>query len=384
MSLPRIAIAGGGPVGLALACACRGFAVRIVEASAAREVPPAQEYDLRVYALSAGTRAFLRDIGAWEHLDAARVATVRRMEVYGDAGAKLSFAGRPGSALAWIVEAGRLQRALETQAASLPDLVMTRGTNAIAFGAQADGAWMQLETGERIEADVLAGADGPDSQVRTLLGLGAEEHRYPESAIVANFETERGHGDIARQWFRAAGVLAWLPLPGKRISIVWSARGEVADEIAALPPGGLEQRVRDAGDGALGEMRLVSAVAKFPLRMIHVERLVAAGVALVGDAAHTVHPLAGQGVNLGFQDARVLADELAARSPLERPGDLRVLRRYARGRREDVTSMQFVTDQLDRLFAAQAPGAAAFRNLGLRLVESAPLIKDVLATHAMR
>ena len=384
MSLPRIAIAGGGPVGLALACACRGFEVRIVEASAGREVASTEEYDVRVYALSAGARAFLRDIGAWEHLDAGRIAAVRRMEVHGDAGAKLSFSARPGVALAWIVEAGRLDRALETLAAALPDLVMTRGARAIAFGAEAAGSWMQLETGERIEADLLVGADGPDSQVRTLLGLGAGEHRYQESAIVANFDTELGHGDIARQWFRADGVLAWLPLPGKRISIVWSARGEVADEIAALPPRELEQRVREAGASVLGGLRLVSPAAKFPLRMIQVERMVAAGVALVGDAAHTVHPLAGQGVNLGFQDARLLADELASRSALERPGDLRLLRRYARGRREDVTSMQFVTDQLDRLFAAQAPGAAAFRNLGLRLVESAPLIKDVLATRAMR
>lgn len=383
MSLPRVAIAGGGPVGLAFACACRGFDVRIVEASSERDVPSTAQYDVRVYALSAGTRAFLRDIGAWERLDARRVAPVRRMEVHGDAGAKLSFTGRTASALAWIVEAGQLNRALETQAASLPNIVMSRGSRAAAFGAQADAAWMQLETGERVEADLLVGADGPDSRVRTLLGLAAEEHRYEESAIVANFEIEREHGDTARQWFRADGVLAWLPLPGKRISIVWSARGAAAG-LAALPEREFEQCVRDAGGAALGELRLISPVAKFPLRMIQVERMVAPGVALIGDAAHAVHPLAGQGVNLGFQDARVLADELAARTALERPGDLRVLRRYARGRREDVTSMQFVTDRLDRLFADDRPGVAAFRNLGLRLVESAPMIKDALATHAMR
>ncbi|MGZ5570971.1 MAG: FAD-dependent monooxygenase [Usitatibacter sp.] len=384
MSAPRIAIAGGGPVGLAFACACRGFDVRIVEASSAREVPSTAQYDVRVFALSAGTRAFLRDIGAWEHLDARRVAPVRRMEVYGDAGAKLSFTSGAASALAWIVEAGQLNRALETRAASLPNIVMSRGAQATAFGAQADAAWMQLEMGERIEADLLVGADGPDSRVRALLGLPAEEHPYEESAIVANFDVERGHADTARQWFRADGVLAWLPLPGKRISIVWSARGAAAAELAALPPRELEQRVRDAGGAALGELRLISPVAKFALRMIRVERMVAPGVALIGDAAHTVHPLAGQGVNLGFQDARLLAEELGSRSALERPGDLRVLRRYARGRREDVTSMQFVTDRLDRLFADDRPGASAFRNLGLRLVESAPLIKDALATHAMR
>jgi 2-polyprenyl-6-methoxyphenol hydroxylase-like FAD-dependent oxidoreductase len=125
-------------------------------------------------------------------------------------------------------------------------------------------------------------------------------------------------------------------------------------------------------------------MASFPLRMIRVPQPVAEGVALIGDAAHAVHPLAGQGVNLGFQDARVLAEALAERSPLERPGDLRVLRRYARARREDVSAMQFVTDRLDRLFASDAPGASWLRNTGLQAVDSQPWIKSALATRAMR
>ena len=384
MSLPRIAIAGGGPVGLALACACRGFEVRVVDSSPARPAPTAGEIELRVFALSSGTRAFLRDIGAWDHLDMSRVAPVRRMEVFGDEGAKLSFGARAGGALAWIVEAGRLNAALEEQAAAIATITRSPGAHAIEFGAAAEGAWIGLEGGERIEADLLVGADGPDSLVRAALGLPSHETRYDEAAIVANFAVEKEHGDSARQWFRADGVLAWLPLPGRRISIVWSAPLAAADDIAALSPAELECRVRDAGGAALGDMKLISKVARLPLRMVQVGRVVGPGVALIGDAAHAVHPLAGQGVNLGFQDARVLADELTSRSPLERPGDLRVLRRYARGRREDVTSMQFLTDRLDRLFADGRPGAAAFRNLGLRLVDSMPAAKDALATRAMR
>jgi len=384
MSRPRLVIAGGGPVGLALACACDDFDVRVIESTPARAAPWPEEFDLRVYAVSPGTREFLRAIDAWERLDAQRVAAVRRMEVFGDEGARLAFDARPGGALAWIVEAGRLADAIEAQAVLLPHVTVTRGAQAVAFGADARHSWVELADGTRLEADLLVGADGPDSRVRAALQLESEETPYPEAAIVANFETELDHAATARQWFRDDGVLAWLPLPGKRMSIVWSAPLACADELESLAPRELEQRVRDAGGAALGNLRSISRVARFALRSIRVPRPVAAGVVLVGDAAHAVHPLAGQGVNLGFQDARRLAEVLAQRSPLERPGDLRVLRRYARERREDVTAMQFVTDGLDRLFASGGTGARVFRNLGLRLVETQPWAKGALARRAMR
>ena len=384
MSSDRIVIAGAGPVGLALACACRDFDVTVIEAAPPRAEPLPEAFDVRVFALSAGTRTFLRDIGAWDHLDAARVAPVRRMEIFGDAGAKLAFSGRAGSPLAWIVEANRLAQALEECALGSPRLQLLRGRSAAAFEADAGEVRARLDDGEAISGGLLVGADGPDSRVRTLIGLPVEEHAYAEAALVANFETEHEHGAVARQWFRPDGVLAWLPLAGRRISIVWSAPLAHADELVALDERAFERRVRDAGSSVLGDLRLVSAVARFPLRMIHVERTVAPGVALVGDAAHAVHPLAGQGVNLGFQDARVLAEELAGRSPLERVGDLRVLRRYARARREDVSAMQFVTDRLDRLFASEGQGASWLRNAGLQLVEAQPWAKAALAGRAMR
>jgi ubiquinone biosynthesis UbiH/UbiF/VisC/COQ6 family hydroxylase len=377
-------ISGGGPVGLALACSVTGCDATVIEAAPARSAPWPDEFDVRVFAVSPGTRALLRDLGAWEHLDARRVAAVRRMEIFGDGGARLAFGARPGGALAWIVEAGRLGDALETQAASLPQVTLMRSAEAVAFGANADGAWAELRGGERIEGDLLVGADGPDSRVRSTLALAFEERPYGESAIVANFECETGHADVARQWFRSDGVLAWLPLPGKRISIVWSTALANADELVALDPRDLERRVRDAGAAALGDLRLISAVARFPLRLIDVPDPVAPGVALIGDAAHAVHPLAGQGVNLGFQDVKALADTLSDRSPLERPGDLRVLRRYARERREDVTAMQFVTDGLDKLFSSGKPGAYSLRNLGLQLVEGQPWAKAALTRRAMR
>jgi ubiquinone biosynthesis UbiH/UbiF/VisC/COQ6 family hydroxylase len=380
----RVLVAGGGPVGMAFASACTGCEVRVLEAAPQRPAPEGDAYDVRVFAVSPGTRAFLRDIGAWEGLDASRVAPVRRMEVFGDSGVRLAFSARPGGALAWVLEAGRLAHAIEAHAATLPHVSVTYAAKAIDFGVEERTAWAALEGGERIEADLLVGADGPDSTVRARLGIAFEERPYGEAAIVANFEAEQGHGDVARQWFRADGVLAWLPLPGSRISIVWSTPLVHADELQKLEPRAFEQRVREAGKAVLGDLRLVSTVARFPLRQVRVPQAVAPGVALIGDAAHAVHPLAGQGINLGFQDARALAEALAARSPLEGAGDFGVLRRYARVRREDVTAMQFVTDGLDRLFATGRPGAYSVRNLGLGLVQSQPWMRAALAARAMR
>ena len=384
MTRPRLLIAGGGPVGLALAAASPTFDVRVIEAAPVRTAPWPEEFDVRVYAVSPGSRDLLRDAGAWERLDARRVAPVRRMEIFGDEGARLAFSARPGAALAWIVEAGRLAQALEEQVVTLDNVQVTRGVAATGFGAEASSAWITLEDGERVEGDVLAGADGPDSRVRSALGIASEEEPYGESAVVANFETGEEHEAVARQWFRADGVMAWLPLPGKRISIVWSTSTSHAEELAASDARDFERRVREAGSAVLGDLRLVSPVARFPLRSIRVHDPVVPGAALIGDAAHAVHPLAGQGVNLGFQDAHCLAEVLEHRTELERPGDLRVLRRYARGRREDVTAMHFVTDRLDRLFASGAPGARRLRNLGLRLVEGQDWAKDALANRAMR
>ena len=378
----RVIVAGGGPVGLAFACALQSLEAVVIEAFEPR--PSGEEFDVRVYALSPGARSFLREIGAWDGLDAARIAPVKRMEVRGDRGAKLEFSARTGTALAWIVEGSRLAAALEAQAIACGHVSFLRPAQAESFGAEAAGAWAQVQEGDRVTGDLLVGADGPDSRVRGALGIPASEHPYEEVALVANFDCERPHGDTARQWFMAEGVLAWLPLPGSRISIVWSvprARGEALQQLERSK---FTQRVQEAGMSVLGDLQMTSSLRGFALRRIDVADPVAPGAALIGDAAHAVHPLAGQGLNLGFQDARLLAETLATRSRLERPGDIRLLRRYARGRREDVTAMQFLTDRLDQLFAADMPGAALLRNAGMGLLDRQGWLKGLLTDRAMR
>jgi ubiquinone biosynthesis UbiH/UbiF/VisC/COQ6 family hydroxylase len=379
----RILVVGGGAVGLAFAAAS-GEEVTVLEGGPARPAADPEPFDIRVFALSAGTRSFLQEIGAWERMPAVRVAPVTRMAVYGDDGAsRLDFTPPDGRPLAWIAEGNRMSRAIEVAARERGAVIRT-DAHLRALAVRAECAEVELEDGVRLHADLLVGADGADSRVRRELGLESDAKRYPETAVVAHFRCERPTQGVARQWFRSDGILAWLPLPGDRMSIVWSARGSLSEELAALAPEDLARRVRDAGGAALGDLALDSTVARFPLRLIRVPRIAVPGAVLVGDAAHGVHPLAGQGVNLGFQDARGLARTLAARSPLERLGDLALLRRHERARRSDVDAMQFVTDRLEWLFGTDAPGARLARNAGLRLVDGLPGASRALAAHAMR
>jgi len=379
----RILVVGGGAVGLAFAAAS-GDTVRVLDGGPARPEADAEDFDIRVFALSEGTRAFLRDIGAWQRMPAARIAAVTRMEIFGDDGAsRLEFAPREGRALAWIAEGNRMARALE-EAARAHGAEVAAGVRLRSIATRAEGITAVAEDGTGYGADLLVGADGADSWVRSQLGLGSDAKRYRETAVVAHFRCERPAAGVARQWFRSDGILAWLPLPGSRMSIVWSARDELADELAALEPEELARRVRDAGGAALGDLALDSAVARFPLRLIRIPRICVPGAVLIGDAAHGVHPLAGQGVNLGFQDARILARTLAGRSPLERLGELALLRRHERARRADVGAMQFVTDRLEWLFGIEAGAAAMARNAGLRAINALPVAKRALAARAMR
>jgi 2-octaprenyl-6-methoxyphenol hydroxylase len=384
MTRPCILVVGAGPVGLSFAAAAGDADIRILEAGPARPGPDPEAFDIRVFALSPGTRDFLRGLGAWERMPRERISPVTRMEIVGDDGAsRLEFPAPAGGALAWIAEGNRMSRALG-QVLDARGIAIRSDARIASIAARADGAEVRLEDGTAVAGDLLVGADGADSRVRELLGLAAIEKRYRETAVVARFRCERAPAGVARQWFRPDGILAWLPLPGDRISIVWSTMHAHAEQLAQLPPEEFARRVRDAGGAALGDLALDSPVARFPLRLIRVPRTALPGAALIGDAAHGVHPLAGQGVNLGFQDARSLAATVSGRSLLERPGDLALLRRHERARREDVDAMQFVTDRLEWLFGLDARSAIAIRNTGLRLVNALPGARRMLAARAMR
>jgi 2-octaprenylphenol hydroxylase len=382
-----VVIAGAGLVGLALgtALARAGLAVTLVDRAplAAAET---DGWDVRIYAISPGSASFLQAIGAWQGLSCERIAAIESMRVEGDTGATLSFSAYElgERALAWIVEERALRAALLLQARMAGvDVVVSGSFSKLAWSA-AEGT-LSLEDGRSYSGRLVVGADGINSWVRHAAGILAEPRDYGQQGVVANFECERAHHGCARQWFRAdGGVLAWLPLPGRCISIVWSAPDALARELLALPAAELSARVAAEGGSALGALTLLTPAAAFPLRSLRLPTSVAHRMALVGDAAHAVHPLAGQGVNLGFGDAQALAMVLAERGPVTDAGAPILLERFARRRAEPVLAMHTVTDGLARMFGARTPWLRKLRNAGLSAVDSLPIIKRALAQPALR
>lgn len=388
-----VVIAGAGLPGLALAAAIAqgGMTVALadrnpVAAPVAAPVAGNDAFDTRIYAVSPGSATMLDRLGAWAELPCERITAVETMRVLGDAGGALEFSAYDLNqrALAWIVEERALRAALVARVhASAVTLVAPAAFASLAFDAS--GATLALADGDALRARLVVGADGLDSWVRKAAGLIAVPKAYAQTAVVANFDCEQEHYGRAQQWFlRDGGVLAWLPLPARQISIVWSAPTALAQELAALPADGLAQRVAAAGTHALGALTLRDGPATFPLSFLRLPSVVAHRLALVGDAAHGVHPLAGQGVNLGFGDVAALAAILAERAPVYDPGAPILLERYARRRAEPVLAMQTVTDALARVFSLDRRWLSGLRNHAMATIDRFPLIKRALAQPALR
>jgi ubiquinone biosynthesis UbiH/UbiF/VisC/COQ6 family hydroxylase len=308
------------------------------------------------------------------------------MRIAGDTGATLEFSAYElgERALAWIVEERALRAAL-LPAIHAPGIELVTGATFASLEWSANEGTLALEDGRRFAGRLVVGADGLNSWVRRAAGIVAEPKAYGQQGIVANFECEIAHHGCARQWFRAdSGVLAWLPLPGRRISIVWSSPDAQAQELLALPAEAFTARVTEAGERSLGDLRMITPPAAFPLQSLRLPTSIAHRLALVGDAAHGVHPLAGQGVNLGFGDAQALSNVLGDRGPVGDAGAPILLERFARRRAEPVLAMHAVTDGLVRMFGPRTPWLKTLRNAGLFAVDRLPMIKRALAQPALR
>jgi ubiquinone biosynthesis UbiH/UbiF/VisC/COQ6 family hydroxylase len=322
------------------------------------------------------------------------------MRVHGDDGASvIEFdAYRSGaSELAWIIEDSRLQDGLWRGLESQEGLSLFAPVSIADLAVGERSARLELADGRRLDAQLLVGADGAASFVRKRAGIDGSAQPYGQTAVVANFACTRPHRNVAYQWFQgnrgidAAGgvdarrgaVLALLPLPGDHVSMVWSTGAAHAERLLALDGEALAREAADAAAHVLGEFAPVTLARGFPLQRFAASRLVAPRIALAGDAGHVVHPLAGQGANLGLQDARVLAQVLGERAPGRDAGDQRLLRRYERARAEDILAMRSMVHGLYRLFEAEGPTLSRLRNAGLKLADRLPVLKNILMRQAM-
>ncbi|HYP68248.1 MAG TPA: UbiH/UbiF family hydroxylase [Thiobacillaceae bacterium] len=377
-------VVGAGLVGTACALALeqRGLQVAMIESRPPSE--PAPDWDSRIYAISPASQSLLESLGVWGRMDSSRLQAVYRMDVFGDGAGVLrldaydSGTGR----LATILESGRLQWALwqaARQSINL-EILSPAAIREIRFGQPVSR--LALEDGRELETELVIGADGRDSWVRAQAGFQALLESYAQLGVVANFAVDGRHQGTAFQWFRNDGVLAWLPLPGERMSMVWSTAEAHGRELLALDEPTLCARVAKAGQNRLGTLSLLTPAAAFPLRLMKLAEICKPGVALVGDAAHGVHPLAGQGVNLGFGDVDSLAAHLANRGRAG-CGDVRILAAHARARAEPVARMQAVTDNLHDLFARTDKLSGTLRNAGMSLLNRLPVAKSALVREAM-
>jgi 2-octaprenylphenol hydroxylase len=379
-----VIVLGAGIVGMtaALALERQGLRVGLVDSKSEQAYQPQQEaLDARIYAITPGNVAYLSKLNVWQRLSTQRICPVNKMQIWADpAQAPLAFDAFESGLedLGAIVESAQLQFALLEQMHSraIP-----------CWFASAPQQWRQHDdyveltlADSSLTAKLLIGADGANSWLRQQCGIAVERENYAHNGVVANFKTALPHGNIARQWFIGEDILAWLPLPNQQISMVWSTK--TPDVLMQLTAEQLSQHVAAAGAYCLGDLQCVTPAQAFPLSRQRAQQTVQPRVALIGDAAHLVHPMAGQGVNLGLRDVVALAEVLA-----EHPrdiGDYLLLRKYERARKLDVISMQTLTGGLCSLFSHHQPWLKRLREWAMPLPNRHEWLKQWLLRQATR
>ncbi|MET0377377.1 MAG: UbiH/UbiF/VisC/COQ6 family ubiquinone biosynthesis hydroxylase [Spongiibacteraceae bacterium] len=395
-----IAIVGSGLAGSALACALGGLGLRValIEAQPlSLQWPGANDdvdgFDPRVSALTESSRAWLEQLGAWPLVAVRRISPYRAMEVWdGEGTGAIHFHAEEVNqpTLGHIVENGLLQTALLHALQSKRDVQVLSPARVASFERKDDGVLIHLEDQRELFCHLLIGADGAQSRVREWAGLRVREWDYGHTAIVATVATEQAHGACARQIFRREGPLALLPLRtangGEQLcSIVWSTSPEEAEMLLTLDDIAFASALGDAFQHRLGAITATSQRFSFPLRARHAVDYVAVNVALIGDAAHTIHPLAGQGINLGFLDAQALAEEIqrAVTRGLG-PADTQALARYQRRRKGDNWAVLGAMEGFKRLFGSTALLPRWLRNSGMNALDRIEPVKRLLIRQAMR
>lgn len=388
--MAEVAVVGGGPVGACAATllARAGVEVTLLEPAVPARPAPGTPLDARVVALSRASEHTLTSAGAWAALQGERLAPYERMCIWHESVAPASDSalifdaadvGEPN--LGYIVENRLLQVALLEAFSAAGGSLMRAALEGLSVGA--GGVTLATARGE-VAARLVIGADGANSAVRTAAGLGAELSDYGQLALIANVATEKPHARTAWQRFMKDGTLALLPLADGSSSLVWSVDEPRARALLGASDAEFARLLTEGSGRALGAARLLTERRSYPLRRLAAPRYVTERVALIGDAAHVVHPLAGQGVNLGILDAAALVERvLAARAEREDPGALRVLRSYERWRKSEVALMSAAIDAFDRLLAHGSGPLSRLAQAGLPLVNRTPQLRRLFIRRAL-
>ncbi len=381
-----VIINGGGMVGATLACllAKQGKTVAVIEAFAAKPFSADDPYDLRVSAISRASQQALINAGAWDAIQAMRSCPYEAMHVWDAAGdGEVHFdaaeLGEPD--LGHIVENRVIQLAVADALTAEDNASLYQPNRLKDFIVEAEKVTVTLDNDEQITAPLLVGADGANSRVRTLAGIDIAFDDYGQSGLVTVVKTEKPHDYTAWQRFQSTGPVAFLPLADGSSSIVWTLPSDLADYYCSIKKNDFKKALAEALDYKLGKVTKVGDRGAFPLRGSQAKPYVKERIALVGDAAHTIHPLAGQGVNLGLKDAVELVAQLANnKADL---GSIKTLRRYERARRGDNVLTMRAMEGFRLLFGHSANPVKSARNFGMKLFDQIPMVKNEVIRKAM-
>lgn len=395
-----VVVVGAGIVGKACALGLAQLGLQTIQIapdlSETVPAPQGNEWGQRIYAFSPGTQKLLAHLQVWDAIEHNRMQAVRDMRIFGDRAEQhdqlhLSAFEAGVPQLAWIGESNVIEHTLD-QAARFQNK-LERITDAVEhIEVNATGTILHLKNGSVIQAQLVIAADGANSPIRSELGISIQEESYSQNAVVANWICTHAHLETAYQWFLPGGdIVAMLPLPNKQVSMVWSTSPENAAALVKLDPAGWAQQFSSIANGAIGEqlgaLTLNSTPATFPLRKIRASRFIGPEanpkVVLIGDAVHVIHPLAGQGLNLGLRDVATLLNILGKRESFRLPNDQVLLRRYERQRQGDTSALLWVTDKLKKLFSTNSGPEKQLRNWGLGMVNRSHFIKRRLIERAL-
>ncbi len=382
-----IVIIGGGMVGAALAGALGNSSLKVAVLDRAPPAALDKDYDQRVSAITLASQTFFENVGAWAGMVRRRISPVREMQVWSEGGSgsihfNAAEIGEP--CLAWIIENRVIQTALIERLHQFTNVHYLCPVEVADITLADNGAAITLKDGRLLQARLLVGADGADSAVRRAAGIDTQSLNLNQKGIVTTVTTEKPHEQIARQRFLTTGPMAFLPLDEPHTcSIVWSADTARADQLLALDDTSFISELQKAFSDSLGKIQTLGPRAEFPLMLSHAKAYTAPHLALVGDAAHTVHPLAGQGVNLGFLDAATLAEVLLEAAVNQKDiGAHAVLRRYERWRKGDNLAMVSLTGGFRYLFGNDLPVVSQLRNWGMDITNAATPVKNFIMRRA--